>query len=881
MSAAASLTLFILVTGAILVAYYFPLLAQGMSFYASDHNYYFEPFARFIGDSYRNFSVPLWNPYVYSGMPQIAVPSPGVFYPPNLIWALTSYGVGLALILIFHQLLAGVGAFLLIESFGWGTAASWMAGSICALCGYMFSLNSNHTLVTTASWIPINIWLINEIKLSSEPRQTYTRVLFSSIAIVLLIAAGRPEISVIGLLIVFFFALLQSNVWSGDEQIRQERIARLSWQALAFLIAALLAMPIVLPVAEWLAGSPRAQGMDVKWVFTWSANWYDLICFIFAQPFGDLQTLGSPFAGVAASREHYLPYVPSTLIGPVAATLAIWGLCDKDWPGKKWLALLMAGTLIMMIGSYTIFIPKLFALIPAATLFRYPIKLAVLVAFCFAILAARGLYALSAGRVERRTWIFTLVLWAVSLNLAELTYSMALFNKPIPYPTLANNAPAQIVLGLALLGGSFAGLAVMAVSWLISRKKIDQRTGALILNAFVIFSLVLPAFSYRPRVTTNDFFTSPSWLLAELKQFGWKNDPNSAQRLLLLYSEPVQQPPHYMWKPNSSFNENYYQYCRQLLIPQINMDYHVSEAFGYEAGLTLEYETHLYSFIRRVFAESKSKGEGNLSTKNRDLPLAQFSRSSATGFVASQFFDAKGPLPELDPSLFDLVVDSEAMNLRIYRVKDALPRAFVSYTWHWMKDHKDALRTTLTPGFTHFDPAQPVVETLPKDSPAYSVTLPRNYLVGSEGNAPQNADLNVDKSDGVLTQSGYIVPGKNLPITHAKEQSPVFLKDVPEHISMSVNLNKPGFLVLSDRYYPGWKAKIDGIAAPIFRANGLFRSVYLAKGAHLIDFDYEPDSLTIGLYIAAAGLTLDLVLLFLVIGPSIGRAFKRMAGQPV
>jgi hypothetical protein len=876
-STSVSLALFTLTTGAILLAYYFPLLWQGLSFYASDHNFYFEPFARFIGESYRKLNVPLWNPYVYCGMPQIAVPSPGVFYPPNLIWAFTSYAPGLGLTLTFHQLLAGVGAFLLITSFGWGAPAAFMTGTICAFCGYMFSLNANHTLVTTASWIPINLWLMNKIKSATGERQTYLFVILSSFAVALLIAAGRPEISVIGLIVVCLFALLQSNIWSSDEAVRRAGISRLNWQVLGLFIAALLVMPAVLPVAEWLAGSPRAKGMDVKWVFTWSANWYDLISFIFAQPFGDLQTLGSTFAGIAASRANYLPYVPSTLIGPVAATLAVWALGDRGWRGKVWLVLLTVGTFIVMIGSYTVVIPRLFALVPAATLFRYPIKLAVLLAFCLAVLAGRGLYSAYSGKLGIRTWTITLILWAASLSLAQWMYTLALFHRPIPFPTLAGNASAQIVLGLALSGGSAVGLAVVAVGWLMMRKKISPRSGVVILNAFAIISLIVPAFSYRPRVTTSDFFNSPSWLVDQMTRFGWKNDPKTAFRLQPIYDEPVQKPDDYKWTPKSTFNENYYHYCRQLLLPQINMDYGVSEPFGYEAGLTLEYEDHLVPMIHRI-VEEKSESS---STLNRDLPLAQFCRSSATGFVSEQVSDSKRDMPTLDRSLFDSVIDSETMNLRIYRVRNPLPRAFVAYTWHWMKNHQDALRTTLSPSFTHFDPAQPVVEPLPKDGPTYIVAMPKNYQTGSQATAPQNADLNADKTDGVLTQSGLILPGKNLPPTVSKEQDAAFLKDTPEHISISANLTKPGFLVLSDRYYPGWKAKVDGIPAPIFRANALFRSVYLPKGGHLIDFDYEPESLMIGLYFGAVGLTLDSVLLFLLIGPSIGRAFKRMAGQPV
>jgi len=682
---------------------------------------------------------------------------------------------------------------------------------------------------------------------------------------------------VIGMIVVCLFALLRSNFWSSDQEIRRAGISKLSWQAFGLFIAALLVMPAVLPVAEWFAASPRAQGMDVKWVFAWSANWYDLISFIFAQPFGDLQTLGSPFSDVAASRPHYLPYVPSILVGPVAVTLAVWAVCDKGWRGKGWLIAVTLGTLLIMIGQHTVIVPKLFALIPAATFFRYPIKLAVLLAFCFAVLAGRGVFTAYSGRLGIRTWAFTMILWAASLLFSQLIYSLALFNKPIPFPRLAGNAEAQIALGLGMSGGCAVGLAVVAVGWLMMRKKVNPRIGVAILNVFAVISLVVPAFTYRPRVTTSDFFTSPSWLVNQMIHFGWTNHSATALRLLQLYSEPVQKPDRYRWLPTSSFNENYYHYCRQLLLPQINMDYRVPEVFGYEAAVTSEYEEHLRPIVRRVI-ESKNTEEDTFS---RDLPLAQFSRSSGTGFVASQNSDNLHYMPELDHSLFDPVVDSFEMNLKIYRVKNALPRAYLASTWHWMKDHKDALRTTLTPGFTHFDPLQPVVEQLPKDGPTYIVAMPKNYLIGSKDDEPQNADLNLDKGDGVLTQSGYIRPGKNLPPVITKKQSPVFLKDTPEHISISVNLTEPGFLVLSDRYYPGWKAKVDGISAPIFRTNGLFRSVYLPKGGHLIDFDYEPECLTIGLYLAAVGLVLDLVLLLVVIGPSIVRAFKRMAGQPV
>ena len=67
-----------------------------------------------------------------------------------------------------------------------------------------------------------------------------------------------------------------------------------------------------------------------------------------------------------------------------------------------------------------------------------------------------------------------------------------------------------------------------------------------------------------------------------------------------------------------------------------------------------------------------------------------------------------------------------------------------------------------------------------------------------------------------------------------------------------------GLLVLTDTYYPGWRAWVDGAEQPIWRTNYLFRGIMLPTGRHTIEFRYEPISFQIGLLIAAVtiGLTL-------------------------
>lgn len=62
-----------------------------------------------------------------------------------------------------------------------------------------------------------------------------------------------------------------------------------------------------------------------------------------------------------------------------------------------------------------------------------------------------------------------------------------------------------------------------------------------------------------------------------------------------------------------------------------------------------------------------------------------------------------------------------------------------------------------------------------------------------------------------------------------------------------------GLLVLSDQYYPGWRATVDGEAAEVVRADVALRGVCVPAGEHTVRFVYRPLSLYAGVAISAAG----------------------------
>jgi hypothetical protein len=57
---------------------------------------------------------------------------------------------------------------------------------------------------------------------------------------------------------------------------------------------------------------------------------------------------------------------------------------------------------------------------------------------------------------------------------------------------------------------------------------------------------------------------------------------------------------------------------------------------------------------------------------------------------------------------------------------------------------------------------------------------------------------------------------------------------------ITVNAEGPGFLVLSEMWYPGWKAYENKKELKVYRANHVLKAVYLEEGKHTIRFVYEP-----------------------------------------
>ncbi len=68
-----------------------------------------------------------------------------------------------------------------------------------------------------------------------------------------------------------------------------------------------------------------------------------------------------------------------------------------------------------------------------------------------------------------------------------------------------------------------------------------------------------------------------------------------------------------------------------------------------------------------------------------------------------------------------------------------------------------------------------------------------------------------------------------------------------ERVEIETGSRESRYLVLADRYYPGWVASVDGTAVDILRAYGLVRALRLGPGRHRVVFELRPASFRRGL----------------------------------
>jgi hypothetical protein len=80
------------------------------------------------------------------------------------------------------------------------------------------------------------------------------------------------------------------------------------------------------------------------------------------------------------------------------------------------------------------------------------------------------------------------------------------------------------------------------------------------------------------------------------------------------------------------------------------------------------------------------------------------------------------------------------------------------------------------------------------------------------------------------------------------------VEEVPTRLTIRLDMQTPGLVVLSDLWYEGWHATLDGRPVPVWRVNHALRGVFVPAGRATLEMEYRPAGHAAGVRLFLAGL---------------------------
>ncbi|CAN5304183.1 YfhO family protein [soil metagenome] len=282
-------------------------------------------------------------------------------------------------------------------------------------------------------------------------------------------------------------------------------------------------------------------------------------------------------------------------------------------------------------------------------------------------------------------------------------------------------------------------------------------------------------------------------MIFDLFRFGWKYQPISPNQFT------------YPTTPVLTFLQNQQKPFRttgaKVIPSNLRMAYGIESAEGYDTFHPLNVSEFI-SLINSGNVDSLPVGrygivDNDISTL---LDLINTKYYLALKTDENRFID--------NPNRFRLVFNDKSVD--IFESKTVLPRAFMVYDWQ--------------------------------------VDLSKNENDLSALNDISKKDFPLGKKI-ILEENPSFVKVSNLknPINKV-----TYLKYDNQESVINVNTDHDGMLFVSDAYYPGWKAFVDGKETKIFKADFAFRAIEVPEGEHDIRMVYEPESFDAGLKISIA-----------------------------
>lgn len=862
---------FLLASGFVLLAL-FPLAFSSRILMRGDVALYFYPYWEAAARATREGRIPFWNPDLFAGVPFLANPQVGFFYPPNRALSWFPVPLALKISILFHALWAAWGMLGLARRLGYRTGGSMAAAVAYAIGGYFLAQAEHINQFQALAWLPWMAWAW---------------------------AAGQP----LGLGVAGAMQLLCGHA----------QTVMLSWAALLILFAPPRgarsslagwvrawstgalggALTLGLSAVQWLPSlqlsqaSIRAGGLPLNEALSFS-----LSPLLFGR-------------SLLPGRETVAFTEFTAYVGILGLLMLGAGIGRPGW--GRWAAVAGVG-LFFALGAYNPLYVLLTGLLPPLRAFRVPARWLALWAFGAALGIGAG-FDRGLASFERRRLAF----WAVGvLALMGLAFAAAPIRPPGMTGPLGSVKPS--------IGGLW--IAMLLIGWLLAGRRLPRPIWAGLWMAELLGAAWgLPV----NRLTAPEAWSDPRLPAVVLRDLLAREGPWAGRILSVV---DLRFDPGDLGEWRSIFQgqlspEAFEEFLiatkyKEALVANLPMAYGLPTVDGYDGGV-LPLRRYI-ELARHFVPPDRLLMDGRLWETLPGLPEPRWLQLLGVRWIVMDrlrdewidgvFYDRgliadacgperieAGPFPPFEATELRLriastlpsqtrlgTVELQTLEGERFQLPVAMGEGEAPTPVRWgtprtitgLRLHPDPAACARggwrVEGGALVDERTGAFQALVLSSGGafalryagdvkiyeFRKSPPRLYGVCAAAFARSEAEAMDRLDDPAFDPSRMVVIEGETDHAGGMIGSCAvevrWIRFTPEVREAEVRLEQPGWLVLLESFDPGWRASVDGQTARIFRANGLFQAIASPAGVHRVRWEYRPGTWPVGITVAVVSL---------------------------
>lgn len=349
----------------------------------------------FFVESVRKYGeIPLWNPFSFGGEPFLASSQSAIFYPPNILYFLSSPDLIFGYIYMLDIFLLGLFTYFFAREIKLDKFSSFISAITMMFSGIITTkILSGHIVILDAIvWFPL-LMLLYEKSIATNK---YLYFVLSAVPIGLMLLAGNAQIAIYTISASLFYLFFR-KIYIGikEKKIIKNIVQGLIISGISLVAGFSLAAIQLIPSYEFSQASIRSEGLPYGWASDFSLHPYQWLS-IFLPHFFGYPLNSNTYWGFNGNFWEVCIY-----IGIFPLILAFLAIILKRTHLILFFSILAVFSILFASGRFSFVFPFFFEYIPSFDLFRAPARFLYLYGFAISILTGFGCNILLSEKLSK------------------------------------------------------------------------------------------------------------------------------------------------------------------------------------------------------------------------------------------------------------------------------------------------------------------------------------------------------------------------------------------------------------------------------------------------------------------------------------------------